>query len=360
MLDIEKLKQMLSEAGLKVKSVESESRLRGIRPDAVAHAEMDGRKMSLVIEVKERPHLAGLRLAAEQAKRYEEPNRVPMIAAQFLGPNRRALLREMGMGYVDMAGNFYLRAPGIFIEREGKEKAAVEQPKFNPYADKASIILRLLIDESKHPWKVREIAEAGGITAGWASKIVDSMVERGLVEYSRKTGIRLLAWEDMLKEWADFYDWQRNAFHYYYCHAADMQELIDKIGRLDDGDSRLWALGFQAGAYIVSPHATFNQVHLLIDGKAFDAVRGKIERELQLEERKDGANLILVRPYYTSSALFRARNIKNWRVVSDIQLYLDLNRYPLRGREQAEHLLEKVIRPRMGGAVKGERGSKRD
>jgi len=359
MLDIEKLKQMLSEAGLRVRSVEVEPRLVGARPDAVAHAEMDGRKVNLVIEVKDRAHLAGLRLAAEQARRYQGPNRVPMIAAQFLGPNRRALLREIGMGYLDMAGNFYLRAPGIFIEREGKEKPAGEQPKFSPYADKASIILRLLMDKPRHPWKIREIAEAGGITAGWASKMVDSMAERGLVEYSRGTGIRLLAWEDVLKEWADFYDWQKNKFHYYYCHATDMQELLNKLGQMENG-SALCALGFQAGAYLVAPHATFNQVHILIDGKSFDGVRGKIERELKLEERREGANLILVRPYYTCSALFRMRKIKKWRVVSDIQLYLDLNRYPLRGREQAEHLLDKVIRPKMGEAPKGKRGSKRD
>ena len=356
MLDTEKLKEKLTEAGLQVRSVEVEPRLRDARPDALVHAEMDGRQINLLIEVKERPHMVDLRRVAEQVKAYKGPNRIAMIAAQYLGPNRRALLRGIGVGYMDMAGNFYLRAPGIFIEREGKEKPAEEQPKFNPYADKASIILRLLMDQPGHPWKIREIAEAGGITPGWASKMVESMVERGLVDYSRAAGIRLLAWEDMLKEWADFYDWRRNKFHYYYCHAADMQELLDKIGRLDS-DNALWALGFQAGAYLIAPHATFNQVHLLIDGKSFDGVSGKIQRELNLQDKREGANLILVRPYYNNSALFGAYKIKKWRVAADIQLYLDLNKYPLRGSEQAEHLLQKVIRPKMDLAPKGKHGS---
>ncbi len=34
-------------------------------------------------------------------------------------------------------------------------------------------------------------------------------------------------------------------------------------------DQKSVALGFQAGASLVSPHATFNQVHLIIDARAF-------------------------------------------------------------------------------------------
>jgi hypothetical protein len=358
MIDADKLRQKLVEAGLSIKAIDVEPQLMDARPDFVVHADFDGRKVSLVIETKERPHLAELRLAVDQMRRYAGPNRIPMVAAQYLGPNRRSLLREMKIGYFDMAGNIYLRAPGIFIEREGKPKpAGYPQPKFNPYSDKASIILRLLMDEPKHPWGIREIAAAAGISAGWASLTVDSMVERGIVQYSRDTGIKLLAWEDTLREWADFYDWQRSKFHYYYCHALDMREILDKISNLNRNVGAECALGFQAGAHLVTPYSTFNQVHLLINGNGFDSVRGQIEQELSLEARKEGANLILVRPYYTYSALFGARKIEKWKVVSDIQLYVDLNRYPLRGHEQAEQLLEKVIRPRMERSTKGKHGS---
>ncbi len=348
MLSEEDLKTKLSEAGLNVKAVEVQPRLLNAKPDYVVRADFDGREISLVIEIKERPHLSDLRLAAEQIRWYAGPNRIPVVAAQYLSPNRRSLLRELKMGYFDMAGNIYIRAPGVFIERDGKPRPpGYPQPKFNPYSDKASIILRLLMEEPGHSWRIREIAEAGGITAGWASLTVNSMVERGLVQYSRENGIRLLAWEDTLREWADLYDWQRSKFYYYYCHAKDAHEVMNRISKLSNNVLEKCALGFQAGASLIAPYATFSQVHLIIDGRAFDLVQGKIKQELDLEARKEGANLILVKPYYTNSALFRARKIKRWRVVADIQLYLDLNRYPLRGREQAEKLLEKVIRPEM-------------
>jgi hypothetical protein len=205
-------------------------------------------------------------------------------------------------------------------------------------------------------WKIREIATSGGITPGWASRIVDNMVERGLVAYKRESGVSLLSGMDVLKEWADFYDWHKNKFYYYYCHTYDSQELLDKVSGLNN-DNVKFALGFQAGAYLVSPYSTFNQVHLVIDGNSFDMTQREIELKMELEQRRDGANLILVRPYYKHSALFHARKIDKWWVASDIQLYLDLNRYPQRGREQAEKLLGKVIVPKFNEMLKGKYGS---
>jgi len=58
---------------------------------------------------------------------------------------------------------------------------------------------------------------------------------------------------------------------------------------------------------------------------------------------KQGANLILLLPYYKNSVFYSRRKVEGiW--VSDIQLYLDLYHYPLRGLEQAEHLYGKRLR----------------
>jgi hypothetical protein len=356
MLNVDDLKQKLSEAGFKIDSLQVRPRLSNGGSDFLVRAGIDGRGVNLIIELIERSHLAELRLATDRIRRHVSANQVPMIAAHFLGPNRRALLREMGISYIDMAGNIYLRAEGIFVEREGKpNRMSCQREGLNPYSDKASIVLRILMEEPMRSWKIREIARAAGITPGWASGVIGCMVDRGLVAYNRQSGISLLSGEDVLKEWSDFYDWHKNRFYYYYCHAYDSQELLDKISKLDNNNAK-FALGFQAGAYLVSPYSTVNQVHLVIDGNSFETVQREIENNVELEQRRDGANLILVRPYYRHSALFHARKIEKWWVVSDIQLYLDLNRYPLRGREQAEKLLEKVIRPRFN-KMKGKHGS---
>ncbi len=354
MLNIKVIRQQLEEAGLGIHSIESEPQIFNRRPDFRVRVDIDGREIDLIIEVKERPHLVDLRMAAELFSQSVGVNQIPIVASHFMGPNRRAMLKEMGVGYIDMAGNIYIRAPGIFIEREGRSNPFVSNREgLNPFSDKASIILRILLDEPNRFWGIREIANLGGINPGWVSVVVDNLVERGLVDFNREKGVSLLRGEDLIKEWSDIYDWRRNKFQYYYCHALNIQELLGRISNINLESDKSIALGFQAGAYLLSPYATFNQIHLIIDGHSFDTIRPEIERQLELEPKKEGANIILVRPYYKYSALFGARRIDKWNVVSDIQLYLDLNKYPLRGTEQAEHLFEKVIRPKFRRKIKG-------
>jgi len=54
--------------------------------------------------------------------------------------------------------------------------------------------------------------------------------------------------------------------------------------------------------------------------------------------------VILLYPYYKYSAFYGKLKIQGLWVVSDIQLYLDLYKYPLRGVEQAEDLYEKHLK----------------
>jgi Transcriptional regulator, AbiEi antitoxin, Type IV TA system len=181
------------------------------------------------------------------------------------------------------------------------------------------------------------------------------LVKRGFVKSDAAEGILLQRWEEPLKEWADLYDWRRNKLYHYYCHARDSEDVMNTLSAITLDDQRSAALGFQAGASLVSPHATFNQVHLIIDAARFDAIHADIQLQLRLEPSREGANLVIVRPYHRHSALFGSRQIRKWRVVSDIQLYLDLHRYPLRGEEQASHLWDMVIRPRLEDAFKNAR-----
>jgi hypothetical protein len=65
---------------------------------------------------------------------------------------------------------------------------------------------------------------------------------------------------------------------------------------------------------------------------------------LELEDVQQGENVVLMLPYYKNSVFYGRQKAKDLWVVSDIQLYLDLHNYPIRGLEQAEHLFEKRLR----------------
>jgi hypothetical protein len=347
------VRHSLERVGLMVRDVVSEPRLPNRSPDFVVRASAEARPVTLIVEFKDRPHLVELKLAVERLRQIAGPDEIPVIAASFMGKNRRALLKDLNVGYFDLAGNAYLRGPGLLIDQERSlNPFGYEREVLNPFSDKASIVLRSLFEDPDRPWKIREMAKAGSINPGWVSRVVDSLAKRGFVKFDATEGVVLQRWEEPLKEWADLYDWRRNKLYQYYCHARGSEEVMNALTAIRLEDHESVALGFQAGASLVSPHATFNQVHLIIDGAHFDAIHAEILSQLKLEPGKEGANLVIVRPYHRHSALFGSRKIRKWRVVSDIQLYLDLHRYPLRGEEQASHLWDNVIRPRLEDAFK--------
>jgi len=85
----------------------------------------------------------------------------------------------------------------------------------------------------------------------------------------------------------------------------------------------------------------FKEVHLYVENKRALAY---FEEKLNLSEAEQGANLVLMFPYYKHSVFYDSRIVNKLRVVSDIQLYLDLHGYPDRGLEQAEHLFDKKLK----------------
>ena len=116
---------------------------------------------------------------------------------------------------------------------------------------------------------------------------------------------------------------------------------MDKIrkARLPKHDQ--YGLGIQAGANLVAPYAVYNEVHIYIrDHNVIDHFR----EILKLDEVEQGANVIILDPYYRNSVFYGLREVNGLSVVSDIQLYLDLYHYPIRGLEEAEHLYEKRLK----------------
>jgi Uncharacterized protein conserved in bacteria (DUF2186). len=73
-------------------------------------------------------------------------------------------------------------------------------------------------------------------------------------------------------------------------------------------------------------------------------------RDLNAREVQRGANLRISLPYYRISAFFGRQEVGELSLVSDLQLYLDLYDYPLRGREQAEQLFVRRLRPKLEAA----------
>ncbi|MFA6093771.1 MAG: helix-turn-helix domain-containing protein [Elusimicrobiota bacterium] len=271
---------------------------------------------------------------------------IPFFAAPSLSPKRQEFLRSRGICFMDLMGSAWIKAPGILIDRHSPE---LRSPSFrevnSPFADKASLVLRAMMENPARGWGNNEIAAQAGVSAGWASQICHRLEE---LRYAVRAGdrkLKLFRPQDILEDWVEFYR-QRKQEQYRFRLPVDSVEAVMKALK----NSRCLRehkglLSFQAGASLVAPHASFSEVHVYSEG--LPSCLDEWRKELSLEERAPSeCNLALIDPYYGVAARYGARVIAGFPLVSDVQLYLDLRNYPLRGEEQAQHLFEKRLAPK--------------
>lgn len=312
--------------------------------DLVADVSFENLKFEMVIEVVAGNSLIGLKGKLQNLKlaAKEEKSIIPVLVAPYLSPERQALCRKEGVGFLDLSGNAHLHFKSFYIERTGSPNRFPEKRYGrDPFSDKASLVLRALLQNGERLWGVRELAQYIGLDPGYVSRMAKEIESRG---YAARVNakLRLRSLDGILDDWVRSYSFKKNKLSRYFCMAASVEEVIHKLRDLKIAERIQYALSIHAGASLVAPFSSFKEVHVYVSG-ARDL--SFFENELALKPAEIGANLILMQPYYRNSVYFGARIVDDIQVVSDIQLYLDLHGYPIRGLEQAEHILNQRIKP---------------
>ena len=340
----------IPDASARIMAAEPRQNRIASQPDLFLGLAVEGRDFRFVVEIKQAIHLSEVRHAIEQLKALvrQYPGYLPLLIAPFLSRQKRGLCKAEGVFYLDLSGNLYIRVKGLYLERvSDQNRFPRRQIKKNPFADRASLIIRMMLDNPKRAWGIREIAGASGINPGWVSQVVQHLDELHYVVRDPE-GVRLVRPKDILDDWVNFYSYKNNQSTAYYCHAKGIPEILKQIAVLRIPKEIRYSLTLHAGAWLVAPHAVVHEVHIYADG---DQDQQKIlsfwKEHLKLEQAERGANFYLLKPYYHRSAFYGMRLIKGLNVVSDLQLYLDLKHYPLRGEEQAEFLFEKRLKSKL-------------
>ncbi len=91
---------------------------------------------------------------------------------------------------------------------------------------------------------------------------------------------------------------------------------------------------------MVAPNVVNNDISVYIDvpGDDVEQYFCDLQTQFTLVPPIAGANVHFVLPIYKSSVFRDSRPIGGYRVVSNLQLYLDLINHPLGGEEQAKWL----------------------
>ncbi|HWC40075.1 MAG TPA: hypothetical protein VG476_16180, partial [Acidimicrobiales bacterium] len=136
-------------------------------------------------------------LARGLPRRLRRTSDVPLlVVVPHLSPTARELLRAEDISYVDLTGNvrLALRRPGLFIETDGlRQDSAATRSDRSLRGAKAGAVIRLLVDV-RPPYTAAEVAAGARVNEGYISRVLDVLVDEGLVERQRRGPITDVDW----------------------------------------------------------------------------------------------------------------------------------------------------------------------
>ena len=314
---------------------------RALGPEASVRMEGPGR---LALRAPGRRWMT-LRLANWEERFASESDSEPTIWV-LRRPRRAELeaLRASGRSFVALTGAVRIQAPGLLVDRTDLRplKRPATQGRRSAFSDRASLVARWLFDQRhESEWSITGMAREVAVSPSVVSYAVADLERRGLVQERTshpERWIRLLDHRALLDQWTLEYDWRDNISLEVDAPLGSLRPFLSRLG---SAGLRRWAAGLHAGASLFLPHTLVEQVHLYVDERGRDGLL-RVAQRLGWQPALDGPVRLLSARYRTS-VWYGARQREGVPVVSTLQLLLDLWNHPLRGREQAELLLEKHL-----------------
>jgi hypothetical protein len=266
--------------------------------------------------------------------------------------------RDHDENFIDLSGAVRLRLLRIHVDRTdlaptGRPSATSPAPHTrNPFGDRASLVVRTLLEEPRRTWTTTALAKTANVSPATVSLVTETLRAANLLRVERQGRERDITMENpaaIFPQWARRYDWTRNTAVAFAAPVGAPERFLRKLPSVLGPASvharrrpRLtgrprWALTLQAGASLIAPHARWDTIHVYVD----------VDEAAQLITLGTGVgwrpsptgSVVLLLPYYRTSVWDHTKVRDGLNVVSRTQLILDLWDYPVRGREQAEHLL---------------------
>lgn len=193
----------------------------------------------------------------------------------------------------------------------------------------------VLLNYKDEDYTIRDFSKVSGLSLGFISQFSNLLKQSGYLESGRQ--IKLKRPGALLDILRDIYFFEKNSMHTYYTDLPP-DETIKKVKKA--GKRKEYAFTRMAGASQIAPFVRYQLVDFYVPSEK-DISYWK--KALQLVEVEISGNINLIVPS-DKRILSVGQKIKGTKVANNIQLYLDLYKYPARGREQAEYLREQVLK----------------
>lgn len=264
----------------------------------------------------------------------------PVLAATFLSPRAREICREEEVGYLDLAGNCWLKFDDLYVEKVVEKNPFPHRGRppslFSPVSSR---IVRAVLEEPQRTWQVSEMARAARVSLGQTSNVTRRLIAE---EYVNRTDhrLRLAQPARLLDAWKERDVPARTALAY-YSFARAPERLIAQVVEASARERLRYALTSFAASSLLAPF-----VRGIGTVQWYVPTRDEVERwvkALDLRPVESGPNAVLLIAE-DPGIFYRTQVVQGATLVGTIQLYLDLLQEPARGAEQAEFLRRERLR----------------
>jgi len=267
-----------------------------------------------------------------------KPDAMPVLVAPYFSEEARALCRQAGIGYFDLAGNGGLDSPQVFFEVSGKANTqARDRYVRTPFEGKAERIVRTLLLEPDEHWNMRGLAKSSGVSLGLTSMVTSALADMGVVAKSH-AGLDLFTPAALLDAWSQSYDLQRSPFAIYRS-SAEVAEIEERLVNQWEALSGRWALTLWSGAHhVLALEATSPRLALYWSGRP-----EQLAQALDLGKRGGKTPVFVFQPYDESLLWGASETGEHLPVVHPLQLYLDLCSGDAEEMELAEGVRSRLL-----------------
>jgi hypothetical protein len=324
---------------LQVKRLKEDVLLGDIQADLVVDLQsQDGAQQKLVIEVKDSGQPRFAREAANHLLRLRNamPKAYGVFMAPYISQQAADICLKENIGYLDLAGNCRLIFDRVFIRQDGILNPSPQKRDLKSlYAPKSSRILRVLLMRTTDVWRVQALADEAGVSLGQVANVKKLLRDREWITEEDK-GFRLTNPQQLLTEWAENYTYRKNIVRDFY----SMNETDDMETAIAQECQNLnipYAFTGFSGARRMAPMVRGQRTMVYVS-----MIPEPLLERLALKEVPSGANVSLMIPY-DEGVYYGARKMDALKIVSPVQLYLDLKSYKGRGEEAAEAIWKQEL-----------------
>ena len=302
--------------------------------------EAEGRRF--VLEAKSSSDAASIDRAIRQLQgclKAQPAKAVGVVVVPYMGDVGRRLCQDAGLGWLDLAGNASLKAPGLRIDIQGRPNLFSRRGRpADLFAPKSSRVARWLLLHPGTSVRQGELATAVGLGRGFVSRIVKQLEERELVLREDSGAIKVRDAALLLEAWRERYDFSRHEALKGVVAARSGDEALQRLASIFASEKIPYAATGLGAAWLFSHFAGFRRVTFYLKEVPSAALLEKIG----FHEGEAGANVWLVLPNDEGVFLGEEKR-EGVRCVSPVQAYLDLKGHPERAEEAAARLREQHL-----------------